>query len=419
MSTQQALAEQAMAAGCPVHLGNEFGDQPYPVYKAMQEAGPVQPVILRDGSEAYIVTRYDDVRACYGDLRLVSSLERAPKPKPGAGAAPPVGGLVLRRDEVSGHMMINQDPPTHTRLRKLVVPSFSAKRVTAMEPRIRRIAAATQLTFAQQREADLIEVYAKPLPVSVQSELLGISPDRHQAFTEAMDELTGGSTVEAAQQALDGLKALLSDEIEKKRRAPAEDLLTDLVDVAEVEGRMEPIELLATAVQVLLAGYFGIQSMIGNCTYWLLRMADRTERAALLADPVRLSAAMEEIFRFDGPQQPGSLRYATEDIAVGGGVIPQGSLVVLSVSAANRDPGTFPDPDLLDFTRPNAKEHIAFGGGIHYCVGARLAMRVVTLAVSSLFEEFPHIRLAVPPDRLHWSLRTPFRGLDELPVFLH
>ncbi|GAA1377306.1 cytochrome P450 family protein [Streptomyces beijiangensis] len=414
-----SMAERARAAGCPVHLGEEFGNEPYPVYKVMQEAGPIQQVTLRDGSEAYIVTRYDDVRACYNDLRLSSSLLDAPKPKPagGAAAAPPVGGLVLRRDEVSGHMMINQDPPVHTRLRKLVVPSFSAKRVNAMEPHIRRIAAETQSRFAGQDQVDLVEAYAKPLPVAFQSELLGIPAERHQAFTEGMDELTGGRNVEAAQKGLDSLKVVLAQEIDNKRKNPAEDLLSTLVEVAEEEGRMESIELLAAAIQVMLAGYFGIQSMVGNCLYWILQHPDK--RAELLADPSLMPAAMDEIFRFDGPQQPGSNRYATEDIEVGGETIPKGSLVILSVSAANRDPKKFPDPDVLDFDRHNAADHVAFGGGNHYCVGARLALKVVGIAVGSLLEAFPDMRLAVAPEELNWSLRTPFRGLDSLPVLLH
>ncbi|MDN3259872.1 cytochrome P450 [Streptomyces sp. CSDS2] len=405
------------AARCPMHLGDAFGNMPYPAYKEMQEAGPVHPVTLRDGSEAYIVTRYDDVRACYGDLRLSSSLDDAPKPK-GAGsmAAPPVGGLVLRRDEVSGHMMINQDPPTHTRLRKLVVPSFSARRVNAMEPHILDIAQAVLAGFAGRDGADLIEEYAKPLPVRVQSALLGVSPDKHEEFTHGMDELTGGSTVEAAQRGLDLIKRLLAEQIEDKRSHPAEDLLTTLVQVAEEEGRMEEIELLATAIQVMLAGYFGIQSMIGNCVYWLLKHPGKKEE--LLADPSRMPAAMDEIFRFDGPQQPGSNRYATEDIEVGGAVIPKGSLVILSVSAANRDPRKFADPDVLDFGRANADEHVAFGGGIHYCVGSRLALKVVGLATLSLFQACPGTRLAVPDRELTWELRTPFRGLRSLPVLL-
>ncbi|MCX4800046.1 MULTISPECIES: cytochrome P450 [unclassified Streptomyces] len=412
-----SLAEAAAAAGCPVHLGNEFGNAPYPVYKEVQEAGPVRPVILRDGSEAYIITRYDDVRACYADPRLSSSLDDAPKPK-GAGslAAPPVGGLVLRRDEASGHMMINQDPPDHTRLRKLVVPSFAAKRVNAMEPHILRIADELLGPLAGEDRVELIERYAKPLPVMVQSQLLGVSPDKHEAFTRGMDELTGGKDVEAAQGGLDLIKELLAEQIAHKRLHPAEDLLTTLVQVAEEEGRMEEIELLASAIQVMLAGYFGIQSMIGNCVYWLLKYPEMKEK--LLADPSLMPAAMDEIFRFDGPQQPGSNRYATEDIEVGGGVIPKGSLVILSVSAANRDPKRFPNPDVLDFERENAADHIAFGSGIHFCVGSRLALKVVGLATLSLLQEFPHMRLAIPEEELNWELRTPFRGLDSLPVFL-
>jgi cytochrome P450 len=412
-----SVAEAAAAAGCPVHLGDEFGNMPYPVYKEIQEAGPVRPVTLRDGSEAYLVTRYDDVRACYGDLRLSSSLDAAPKPR-GAGslAAPPVGGLVLRRDEVSGHMMINQDPPNHTRLRKLVVPSFAAKRVNAMEPHIRRIAAELCGAFEGQDQVELIEHYAKPLPVMVQSQLLGVSRDKHADFTFGMDELTGGKNVEAAQQGLDLVKELLAEQIADKRLHPAEDLLTTLVEVAEEEGRMEEIELLAAAIQVMLAGYFGVQSMIGNCVYWLLKFPEK--KAELLADPSLMTAAMDEIFRLDGPQQPGSNRYATEDIEVGGGVIPKGSLVILSVSAANRDPRKFPDPDVLDLDRENAADHVAFGGGIHYCVGSRLALKVVGLATLTLLQAFPDMRLAVREEELNWELRTPFRGLDSLPVHL-
>jgi cytochrome P450 len=413
-----SVAEAAAAAGCPVHLGNEFGNQPYSLYKEIQEAGPVRPVTLRDGSEAYIVTRYEDVRNCYNDLRLSSSLDDAPKPT-GAGsmAAPPVGGLVLRRDEVSGHMMINQDPPTHTRLRKLVVPAFAAKRVNAMEPHILRIAGEVHGRFADRDRVDLVEEYAKPLPVAVQSQLLGVSGSKHAAFTFGMDELTGGSTVEAAQKGLDQLKELLVEEIDAKRLDRAEDLLTGLVEVAEEESRMEEIELLAAALQVLLAGYFGVQSMIGNCVYWLLKYPEK--KAELLADSSKLGAAMDEIFRYDGPQQPGSMRYATEDVEVGGGIIPKGSLVVLSVSAANRDPAKFPNPDVLDFDRENARDHVAFGGGIHYCVGSRLALRVVGLATISLLQAYPDMRLAVEEDQLNWELRTPFRGLNTLPVLLH
>jgi cytochrome P450 len=131
-----------------------------------------------------------------------------------------------------------------------------------------------------------------------------------------------------------------------------------------------------------------------------------------------MPAAMDEIFRFDGPQQPGSNRYATEDVEVGGGVIPRGALVIMAVSAANRDPEKFPDPDVLDFGRANAADHIAFGGGIHYCVGSRLALKVTGLATLSLFQAFPQMRLAVPDQELRWELRTPFRGLRTLPVRL-
>jgi cytochrome P450 len=314
-------------------------------------------------------------------------------------------------------MMINQDPPIHTRLRRLVLPSFAAKRINAMEPDIQRVADELIGSFAGRDQVDLVLDYAKPFPVRMQFVLLGISPDKQDAFMFGMDELTGGKDVEAAQKGLDLIKELLAAEIARKRVEPAEDLLTTLVQVAaEEEGRIEEIELLAAAIQVMLAGYYGVQSALGNCVYWLAKYPEM--KAGLLADPSRMTAVLDEILRLDGPQQPGSNRFATQNVEVGGATIPKGSLVILCPPAANRDPAKFPNPDVLDFERDNAADHIAFGHGIHYCVGSRLALKAVGLATLALLRAFPDLRSAVPDDELTWELRTPFRGLDHLPVLL-
>jgi cytochrome P450 len=416
MARDPDLAEKARLAGCPVHLGDAFGNNPYPDYAAFRTSEPIQPVVMRDGTEAFLLTRMEDVRAAFSDLRLSNNLTPAPKPKPagGAAAAPPVGGLVLRRDEVSGHMMINQDPPNHTRLRKLITPSFAAKRVSAMAPRLRELSRQVISRFADLDQVDLVAAYAKPLPVVALSTLLGIPGEREAEFITGIDTLTGGKTVADAQEALNGLKQMIREEIDNKRLHPAEDLLTDLVEVAEEEGRMEPIELVAAALQVVTAGYFGPLAVIGNSMYWLLTMPEK--RAELLADPSLIPAAVEELLRYDGPQVPGSVRYALEDVELSGGTIKKGTLALLSTSAANRDPSVFEEPDRLDFHR--GPKHIGFGGGVHYCAGARLATVTLAIAIESLITAFPTMRLAVPAEELHWELRTPFRSLNELPVHL-
>jgi cytochrome P450 len=425
-STPSAAAEgcpvqstaSAAAAGCPVHLDAAFGNAPYETYRELQEAGPVQPVILPDGSAAYMVTRFEDVRQCYMDhKRLSSNLEDAPKPQGTESlAAPPVGGLVLRRDEVSGHMMINQDPPIHTRLRKLLVPAFSAKRVKTMEPHVLRVASELIDKIRDADRADLISDFAKPLPVRVQSVLLGVSPEKLDQLIFDMDELTGGKDTETSQKALDRLKALLSEEIARKRREPAEDLLTSLVKAADEDERCEEIELLAAAIHVMTAGYFGVQGMIGNCMYWLLKSPETVQQ--LLADPELRTTVMDEIFRLDGPQQPGSVRYATEDVEVGGAVIPKGSMVILSLGAASRDPEKFPNPDVIDIFRENAADSIAMGAGVHYCLASRMANAEVGLACLTMLQTFPALRIAVPDEELRWELRIPMRSLEHLPVLL-
>jgi cytochrome P450 len=405
-----------------VRLGDAFGNNPYPVYLALREAGPVHPIIQPDGTQAWIVTRFADVRACLADLRLSSRVNLAQQEPVVVGddMQQAIGQMVLRRDEVYQSVMLNQDPPAHTRLRQLVVGALAAKRVDALRPTMTAIAQRLLDALAQRCDADpgspidLVETYAKPLPVAVNCELLGIRPADREAFSSQVDKVIDGADPEAGQAALEALKGFIAAEIEYKRTHRAADLLTGLIVAAEEEGRMSVNELVSTALQVMNAGYFGTHGLIGNGTYWLLRNPGKL--AELVADPSLVPAAVEELLRFDGPMVPGAFRYATEDIEVGGTTIPKGALVVLSITAANRDPEQFPDPDTIDIHRHG--QHLAYGHGIHYCVGARLASSMVSIAIGELIARFPGMRLAIPPERMHWRLRSPLRSCDELPVLL-
>jgi cytochrome P450 len=203
--------------------------------------------------------------------------------------------------------------------------------------------------------------------------------------------------------------------LEDKRIHPADDVLTGMVEASDEEGLLNSEELPAMALQLLTAGHETSIYLISGGTLRLLQHPDQLAR--LRADPSLLGNAIDELLRFDPPPVPGVFRYATQDVEVGGTVIPAGALVILSVAAANRDPERFTSPDQLDVTRQE-NEHMAFGRGIHYCLGARLARMEGEIAIGSLIERFPALRLAIPLEEVRWKPLNFLRGLRELPVLV-
>jgi cytochrome P450 len=369
--------------------------------------------LLPDGTASWWITRYDEVAACLDDHeRFSSQVHKAVE-----SAAIQNSQALIRKDPTLRYTMINRDPPDHTRMRKLVVRAFSARRVDALRPRIQERAARLLDQLAEQEDpVDLIRNYAFPLPVGVICDLLGVPEGDSAYFGALINRLIGAAGGQQALDSIGALKDFMASKLEDKRVHPADDVLTGMVEAADEEGQLSKEELPAMALQLLTAGHETSIYLISGGTLRLLQNPGQLEM--LRQDPSLLLSAIDELLRFDPPPVPGVFRYATEDVDIGGTTIPKGSLVILSVAAANRDPQRFPEPDRLDVTRQEI-EHMAFGGGIHYCLGARLARLEGEIAIGSLLSRFPGLRLAIPFEDVRWKPLNFLRGLTELPVSLH
>jgi cytochrome P450 len=396
----------------PLRPGPGFGQDPHPFLGSLRGSGPVHRVLLPDGTESWWVTRYDEVAACLDDhQRFSSQVHKAVE-----SAAIQNSQALIRKDPTLRYTMINRDPPDHTRMRKLVVRAFSARRVDALRPRIEDRAQGLLDQLAGRADAvDLVKDYAFPLPVGVICDLLGVPESDSQYFGSLISRLIGAAGGQQALESIAALKDFMSEKLDEKRVHPADDVLTGMVEAADEERLLSREELPAMALQLLTAGHETSIYLISGGTLRLLQHPDQLEM--LHQDPTLLPNAIDELLRFDPPPVPGVFRYATEDVDVGGTVIPKGALVILSVAAANRDPHQFPGPDELDVTRQEI-EHMAFGGGIHYCLGARLARLEGEIAIGSLFRRFPGLRLAIPFEDVRWKPLNFLRGLTELPVLL-
>ena len=317
--------------------------------------------------------------------------------------------------------MLLKDPPDHTRLRRLVTKAFTARAVQHLRPRIERITddlLDRVETAAANGAVDLMEFFAAPLPIRVIGELLGVEPADRDIFRTAVDPVLTKTDPDELGTALATLTSLLSVLIAGKRHRPADDLLTALVEVTDDGDQLSEDELLATAYLLILAGYETTVNLIGNGLLALLH--NPSELELLRANPSRLPDAVEEFLRFESPLNIATVRFTTVGIRVDDVDIPADELVMIAPLAANHDGDQFDKPDRLDITRkPNA--HLAFGHGIHYCIGAPLARLEAEIALGRLLARFDRITLddspcTLPPPRDTWprsdscSGRGPARG---------
>ncbi|WP_420866408.1 cytochrome P450 family protein [Carbonactinospora thermoautotrophica] len=384
----------------------QFKANPHPTYAALRDHDPVRRVTLPSGLPAWLVTRYEDVKAVLADPRLSKDVRRFPDPGRYLVAAD-------LRETISRHML-NADPPDHTRLRKLVSKAFTPRRVEALRPRVQQITEELLDRMAPLGRVDLIDAFAFPLPVTVICELLGVpveDRDEFRVWSNVIIEGVGaGDRFESAVRAMD---KYLRELVEAKRRSPGDDMLSDLIAAREEGDRLSEGELTSMAFLLLVAGHETTVNLIGNGVYLLLTHPDQL--ALLRSDPGLLPSAVEEFLRYEGPAETSTLRFATEPIEIGGVTIPAGEVVLVALASANRDGRRFADADRLDITRGDS-QHLAFGHGIHYCLGASLARLEGQVAIGELLARFPDLALAVPPEELAWRPGTLIRGLRELPV---
>jgi cytochrome P450 len=405
MSTDQALGA----------WGAYDRDNPFPLFAAVWAGGPVHAVTLADGHAAWLVVGYDEGRAALNDPRLSKDMQAA------LALSPEVVAEGLPGPAFARHML-NVDAPDHTRLRRLVATAFTVRRIDALRPRVQTIVDALLDDIAAQpsdRPVDLVTSFAFPLPFTVICELLGVpEPDRVALGRELTALLSPISTADEharAKAASDAVVAMLSALVEAKQRVAGDDLVSALVGARDGDERLTQQELLSTVFQLIVAGHDTTTSLIGNGVVALLRHP--AQLALLRAEPDRLAAAVEEILRYDAPVPHSTFRYATEPVTIGSTTIPAGAQVIIGLAAANRDRERYADPDTLDIDRPYVR-HLAFGHGIHFCLGAVLARMEGQLALGTLLRRFPHLRVAVPEADLHWGHGDGLvlRGLSELPI---
>jgi cytochrome P450 len=393
----------------PHRLGPDFGRNPFPFLETLSQEGPVARVTLPDGTDAWFVTRYDEVIACLSDHeRFSSEVTRAVRDSQTGNSQ-----ALIRKDETLRYTMINRDPPDHTRMRKLVVRAFGASRVDGLRPTIQGIADDLLDQLAGQDQVDLVSQYAFPLPVRVICGLLGVPQEDSAFFGKSITRLLAARGPEDALQGISELKSYIGEKLQEKRAKPADDVLTGMVQAADESGLLNEAELPAMALQLLTAGHETTIYMISAGTLRLLQHPDQL--AMLRNDPSLMPAAVDELLRYDGPAMPGVFRYAKQDVQIGAATIPAGALVIASLPTANRDPRQYSTPSELDLSRQEA-EHLAFGHGIHYCLGARLARLEVGIAIGSLIRRFPELSLAISPDEVRWKPLNFLRSLVELPV---
>jgi cytochrome P450 len=386
-----------------VKLDKAWIQNPWPLYDEMRRQGPLRRVVMPDGVPGWLVTDHAQARALLDDRRLSKNVKAArPLFPPNA-----AGGYGTKLSE----HMLNDDPPDHTRLRKLVTKAFTSRAVSRLRPQIEHIV--DELLAGIDGETELIESFAFPLPIAVISELLGVPHEDRSRIRAWSRIFVSGVTGEPLAAAAREQEQLLRDLIRAKRAVPSEDLLSDLVHVSDDGDQLSEDELVSMAFLLLFAGHETTVHLLGNAVYQLLTNPKQQE--LLRGDPGLLPGAVEEFLRIGSPIHIATLRFTTEPVAVDDVEIPAGEFVMISLLAANADEARFEDPRELDVTRA-AGGHLAFGHGIHYCLGAPLARLEGEIAIGRLLARFPSLRLAVDPAELHWRTSTLVHGLRELPV---
>ena len=364
------------------------------------------------GTRHWFLTRYADCNGFLRDQRFGRDLHnRLPEDLLAYWPKPPQSEQLLERH------LLGVDPPDHTRMRGLVHKAFTPRAIQNLQERAQEVADRLLDEVAGAGELDLIEHYAFPIPITMISEMLGVPAADRDLFRGWVQQLFFSAADEAARMAA-GMAFIqyMQARIAERRDEPREDILSGLVHASEDGDQLNPQELLSMVFLLLTAGYETTVHLIGTGIYLLLTHPEQLDlfRAEMDDNAALVQSGLEEIVRFGGPASGGFMRWAWEDVEIGGQLIRHGDAVTALLHAANRDPAAFPDPDRFDITR-NPNKHLGFGAGVHYCLGAPLARMEGSIAIPTLLRRLPDLRLAVAPDAVAWRT-TGLYGLQALPV---
>jgi cytochrome P450 len=418
-------------SGAALYSG-EFKARAYPVYATMRARGPVTRVELPDGRILWLVTHYaeavdylkDHERFANDPFNALTEEEYAALFRQAVQQlTPEQQAMAMQTDEVLSRQLLGVDPPDHSRLRRLVAIPFTPKYIEGLRPRIEAIAAQlldeieARAAATGSRELDLIDDFAYPLPLTVIAEMLGIplaDREKFRVWSQAAVSFTPADRANPEITAkliefIAYMRQLVADKLE----TPGDDLISGLV-LAEAEGdKLTENELLGMIFLLIVAGHETTVNLIANGMLALFDNPD--EYARLRENPDLVKPAVEEMLRYYGPVEMNMVRWVRADTEFGGELMQRGEQIVALLAAANRDEAQFPDAERFDITRePN--RHIAFGTGIHACLGAALARLEGQIAFTALLARFPNLALAIPRDQIQWREGTFLRGMARLPV---
>jgi cytochrome P450 len=398
--TLSPVPDFPMARGCPFNPPPELGRR--------QREAPISRVTLWDGSTPWLITRYEDVRAVLADPRVSANSELSGYPHASE-------GLAARRNHSKS--FIAMDDPEHAAQRRLLTSDFMVRKMEALRPRIQNIVdGLIDDLLAGPRPADLVKEFALPVPSLVICELLGVPYADRDFFhrlsrTMVARESTPAESVAAVQE----MNGYLGDLVEKKSAEPGQDVLSRLAVGQLSTGRMSRDEIAAMGQLLLVAGHETTANMIALGTVVLLENPEQLDLLRASDDPKLIANAVEELLRHLNITHSGRRRVALEDLEVGGQLIRRGEGIVVATDIANRDETAFPDADALDIGR-SARHHVAFGYGIHQCLGQPLARVELQVVYGTLYRRIPTLALAVPVDELPFKHEMLVYGVHELPV---
>jgi cytochrome P450 len=410
--------EQAARAsdGMPELFSWEFATDPYTAYAWLREHAPVRWTVLPSGVGAWLVTRYGDAREALADGRL----SKNPVHHAGESQARGRTGIPGERSADLMTHLLNLDPPDHTRLRRLVAKAFTPRTVAELGPRVQELTDRFIDGFAAKGSADLMHDFAFPLPIYAICDLLGVPAEDQDDFRDwaGMMIRHGGGPRGGVARSVKRIRGYLVELIHRKRGEPGDDLISGLIRASDHGEHLTENEVAAMAFILLFAGFETTVNLIGNGVHTLLRNpGPRAELQTSLArgESTLLESAVEELLRYDGPVELATWRYATGPLTIGGQPIAAGDPVLVVLAAADRDPGRFEGPDTVRLDRRD-NQHLGYGHGIHYCLGAPLARLEARTALATLLTRLPDLRLAVDPGELRWRGGLIMRGLRTLPV---
>ncbi|MFI0822079.1 cytochrome P450 [Streptomyces sp. NPDC021098] len=387
----------AKSAGCPF--------DPAPELYAQRQEGPLTRVRLWDGSTPWLVTGFAEQRAALADPRISADASR-----PGYPSTVPLPPGGVKRS------FIGMDDPEHARFRRMVTAPFAVKRVEAMRPAVQKIVDdLIDDLLAGPNPTDLVEAFALPVPSLVISELLGVPYGDHEFFQENSKTIIQRTAApEQRQAAHAALTEYLDGLVGEKLTAPGDDLLSGLVERITA-GELTRAEAARMGTLMLIAGHETTANMIALGTLALLEHPDQLALLRDTDDPKLVASAVEELLRYLNIVHNGRMRVALEDIEIAGQTVRAGEGLIMPNEIANRDPQVFPAPDRLDITR-DARRHVAFGFGVHQCLGQPLARMELQVVYSTLYRRIPTLRLAIEPDQIPFKYDGLVYGVYELPV---